>query len=255
MTMRFNCQTRLCALLIHFSLSLTIFSLLLYVLLTLWYPAPFFSASGGLQGIKIAALVDLVLGPALTFVVYNRKKSARELRTDLSLIIFMQLTALFWGANTIYQQRPVAAVFWESEFYTVPAAALEEQGISVESLQQFSDQYPAYIYAEKPETPEQWKPVLDKIKNQNLPPHHQIELYRPLHDHMQDIYQHALDIDEITSRNAKIKSRLQQLLADTGSRQYENKYIGMASKYQNIILVFNNDRMIAAISVPLNDRH
>ena len=59
---------------IHFFASLLVFSIFVYVLLTQWYPEPFFNASGGWQGLKLVILVDLVLGPLLTLIVYNRKK-------------------------------------------------------------------------------------------------------------------------------------------------------------------------------------
>lgn len=64
--------------LIHFLWSLIIFLVVVILLVFFWYPVPNFNASGGWQGLKIAASVDLVLGPLLTFVIFNPKKSKSE---------------------------------------------------------------------------------------------------------------------------------------------------------------------------------
>ena len=71
-------MTRLTAALAHFLLSLIVFLVVVIVLVLFWYPEPHFNASGGWQGLKIAASIDLILGPLLTFVIFNPKKSKSE---------------------------------------------------------------------------------------------------------------------------------------------------------------------------------
>ncbi len=63
---------------IHLALSFLIFVVILYFILFEWYPEPFFTAQGGWLGIKIMAFVDLVLGPALTFIVFNHLKKKKH---------------------------------------------------------------------------------------------------------------------------------------------------------------------------------
>ena len=67
-------RSRLIAAGLHFLASFSIFMLLLLIVIKLWYPQPHFSASGGLQGLTIIALVDLVLGPLITLIIYNVTK-------------------------------------------------------------------------------------------------------------------------------------------------------------------------------------
>ena len=64
-------KSRLSAAGIHFIESLVIISLLVTIVIMLWYPQPYFSASGGWQGLRIVALVDLVLGPLITFAIFE----------------------------------------------------------------------------------------------------------------------------------------------------------------------------------------
>ena len=63
-------MTRISAFLVHLGISFAIFLALAYLVVFIWYPDFFFSTDGGWQGIRIIALVDLVLGPVLTLCVF-----------------------------------------------------------------------------------------------------------------------------------------------------------------------------------------
>ena len=104
-------MTRIKAALTPFLLSILIFLVVVILLVFFWYPAPYFNASGGWQGLKIAASIDLVLGPLLTFIIFNPKKRKTKLTGDLIVIAIMQLRALTYGVTTIFQQRLIAVVF------------------------------------------------------------------------------------------------------------------------------------------------
>jgi len=72
-----------------------------------WFPAPFFELGGG-QGFYIVLIVDLVLGPTLTFVIYN--KNQKRLLVDLSIVGAVQVSALMWGLSQVNTQRPCVQV-------------------------------------------------------------------------------------------------------------------------------------------------
>jgi len=246
-----RCKTRFCASLTHFSASLLIFSALVTVQLAIWYPSPFFSASGGWQGLKIVALVDLVLGPLLTFIIYNTKKPFSELARDISIIIVLQLTALIWGIYTVHQQRPVVVAFWEDRFFTIPAVAITGQGIDLDTLEQYGDRPPYYVYIKKPVTPEEWAPVLKKIQDDEIGPHQQTELYQPLQGHFDVIYKREVDIDEIMQANATMHAEIQAVLEQTDTELHDNHYIALESRYRNIVLIFDkHDQLIGYASAP-----
>ena len=63
--------------------------------------------------------VDVVLGPVLTFAVFNRAKGVRHLRRDLAVIGVLQTAALAYGLHTVYIVRPVAMVFEVDRFRLV----------------------------------------------------------------------------------------------------------------------------------------
>ncbi len=238
----------------HLCISMLVFSLFVFVLLQFWYPAPFFSASGGWQGLRIVAFIDIVLGPLLTLVLFSPGKPHRELVIDLSLVAIMQITALFWGIYTVHQQRPVAVAFLDYSFYTVPAQALVEQDIDLQQLKKFGSRLPVYVYINKPDSPEALEQFKQETIDKNLPSIHNPDYYKPIDEHLDEIYRHNLDINEIITKNSDMKAEILALMKDNGDLDKalsEHHYIGLVSRYQNIVLVFDKtDSIIGYASAP-----
>ena len=63
--------------------------------------------------------VDVVLGPLLTFLVFNPHKKLREIISDLVIVGFVQLGALGYGVYTVYQEHPTLAVLYDNGLATV----------------------------------------------------------------------------------------------------------------------------------------
>lgn len=250
--MNLKIKNRYIASALHFTVSLLIFSIFVFILLYYWYPAPYFTASGGWQGLKIVAAVDLVLGPALTLIIYNIKKSRLELFTDFSIIATVQVAALVWGITTVYSQRPIAAVFWEDGFYTVPASALENQGVSLDILDQYGAKKPLYIFAEQPKTLEEKQALIESILQEHIPPYHQVERYRPIDLHFDEIFKRSVDINEIIEHNLDMKKEIDEVIRKSKTLLSENHYISLKSKYRNIILIFSQaGKLLGTASAPL----
>ena len=60
------------AFLIHLGISAGVVGLLVLLMLMQWYPQPWFSHDGGWHVFRLILLVDVVLGPTLTLVVFRR---------------------------------------------------------------------------------------------------------------------------------------------------------------------------------------
>jgi len=88
----------------------------------LWYPGDYRLLAGGRGLFLLVVGVDVVLGPLLTFVVFNPAKSSSHLRRDLAVIALIQLAALAYGLTTVHAVRPVALVFETDRFRVISAA-------------------------------------------------------------------------------------------------------------------------------------
>jgi hypothetical protein len=96
---------------IHLAISVAIGLVAAAVVFLVWYPYPYREISGGRELFAILVAVDVVIGPAITFGIFNRKKSARELAIDVSVVALLQLAALGYGMWTVAVARPVHLVF------------------------------------------------------------------------------------------------------------------------------------------------
>jgi hypothetical protein len=102
---------------LHLLLSAMVVGLLASSMWLVWYRPPYFFIDGGWHVLRILVAVDVVLGPLLTFIVFNRAKP--ELRRDLAIIVVIQLCAFFYGAGTLYAHRPAFAVASDGNLFCV----------------------------------------------------------------------------------------------------------------------------------------
>ncbi len=237
----------------HFFISVIIFTLFVLFLLYLWFPAPYFSASGGWQGLKIVAGVDLILGPLLTLIVFNIKKPKKELVRDLSIIATIQISALVWGMTTVYQQRPLMITFWDGQFHTLSADVLKFAKISQKTFEPFGDRFPVYIYT-KPPTDDTAKQKHLKKLFSGISANLQPELYRPLAKHYDAVFQHTIDLNQRLENNPELKEQVETLLEKSQTKLEENYYLPLKSFYATFILVFDkNNNRIGHLTYPLEN--
>lgn len=103
----------------HFGVSLTIFLLVALWVAFVAYPSIYFTMSGATQGLLLVFCVDVVLGPLLSFLVYNPKKPKKEILSDFAIIGAVQIAALCYGLHTLYFERPRALIVYPSSTATV----------------------------------------------------------------------------------------------------------------------------------------
>jgi hypothetical protein len=106
---------------IHFFISVSIAGLAGILVFALWYPYPYSEISGGRQLFTLVVAVDVVLGPLMTLIIFNRAKPRRELLSDLTVVAMLQLAALGYGLWTVFVSRPVHLVFEYSRMTVVHA--------------------------------------------------------------------------------------------------------------------------------------
>ena len=74
-----------------------------------WYPWPFPVATGVTKIFLTLLSVDVVVGPCITLIVFNTAK--KELKRDLAIVLFLQISALLYGMHAVFVARPVYVVF------------------------------------------------------------------------------------------------------------------------------------------------
>lgn len=104
---------------IHLAVSLVIFLLLAAWLVWQLYPSFYLKMHGGIEGLMLMFGVDVVLGPLLTFLVFNPSKKKREIISDFIIIGLVQIAALGYGLHTVYYERPKLVVMYNSGTGTI----------------------------------------------------------------------------------------------------------------------------------------
>lgn len=95
------------------------------LVLLIWYPYPYRELAGGKELFFLIVAVDVICGPLLTTVLYNRLKSRTELVCDLGFVALVQLAALGYGLFTVWQARPLFLVQEIDRFKVVTATNLD----------------------------------------------------------------------------------------------------------------------------------
>jgi hypothetical protein len=106
---------------VHLLVSIGIAVLSAALLLGLWYPGSFGELSGGRELFALVVTIDVILGPLLTFLIFDIRKGWPHIRRDLVVIAVVQLAALLYGIYAVHSARPVAIVFEGDRFRVVTA--------------------------------------------------------------------------------------------------------------------------------------
>jgi len=167
------------ALAAHLSISAVMVGIALALMLLRWFPAPLFATDGGGVGLKLLLLVDLVLGPLLTFVVFNPHKARRLMVLDLSVIAVLQLAAYGYGMFNIHSVRVQAVAFHQGLFHTVTADAFAEQTLPADGWSALGAHSPYVVDVREPADSEEAGGVLAFGLTAGLEPYALHFLYRP----------------------------------------------------------------------------
>ena len=153
MLKRLDLRLRAYAAGLHLLISAAVACLAAILVFAVWYPGPFRDMAGGRELFLLVTTVDVVIGPVLTFAVFNRAKGKRHLARDLTIIALLQIAALVYGLHTVYVARPVAMVFEVDRFRLVPAndVLLEELPKALPEFRELSLTGPRLIGARRPE--------------------------------------------------------------------------------------------------------
>lgn len=124
---------------IHLMLSIVVALGVAVFVFGIWYPFPYREMSGGRELFLLVIAVDIVCGPILTLVLFDKSKQSVELWRDLCLVALMQLAALGYGLWSVYEARPLYFVLEIDRFKVIAApdlrpAALKELALLPPSL-------------------------------------------------------------------------------------------------------------------------
>lgn len=129
---RINAALR--ASLLHVAFSALVAAIAAIVIFLIWYPQPYLEMLGGGSLFLLIVGVDVVCGPLLTLIIFDQKKSRKELALDLSFVAILQAAALAYGIYTMALTRPIYIAYELDRFRIISFADLEGDAISKKPL-------------------------------------------------------------------------------------------------------------------------
>ena len=226
-----NWKGRLHASGIHLGISLSIAALAAAVVFGLWYPYPYREISGGRSLFLLVVFVDVVMGPLITLVIFNRTKPRRELMTDFLVVGLLQLAALSYGLWTVFVARPVHLVFEYNRMAVVHAIDVDPELLSKapRELQTLPMTGPTAI-ALRPfkNAAEQMDATIAAMGGAPLPA--RSDLWQPYRDSVADILKEAKPAAELQTRFPSQASLIHQAIESTGKTVAQLRYLPLLSR-------------------------
>ena len=124
----------------HLSISLLIVLLVIGLVFFVWYPSPLAQAVDVTHIFLMLLAIDVIIGPVLGLLVY--KEGKKSLKFDLTVIILLQLSALFYGVYSIEQGRPAWLVYYADRFELV-----RKNDLLLENIDQAKKQFQQVSWA------------------------------------------------------------------------------------------------------------
>ncbi|RYZ80820.1 MAG: hypothetical protein EOO68_36745, partial [Moraxellaceae bacterium] len=122
-------KLKLKAALFHFITTACVASLAGILVFFLWYPGKMHQMLHGSNMYGILMVLELALGPLMSLVIFNPKKTKRHLVLDYSVVGAVQFAALIYGLYSVSISRPVFLVFVKDRIEVISAVELLETDI------------------------------------------------------------------------------------------------------------------------------
>ncbi len=223
----------------HLLASAAAAAVLVWLFMKKWFPMPYFVADGGWQGVRLIAAVDVVLGPVLSLVVYNPRKSRRALLLDYAVIGCFQLAAMGFGLWTVYTQRTALVVFGDGAFYTVTADQMAFVGQAAAEVAQKSPGRPAYAYIRLPDDPEEVQAIRRQALATGVPVHLRADLMEPLdRNGLERIAAHSVDLATQIQGLEPYRRALRRFLERRGLAPDEVLFFPLFCRYRSLTIAF-----------------
>lgn len=231
-------QSKLKASLVHLGLSILLVLLVMGSILFFLFPQAFIAVTDFKEVASIIISVDLVLGPLLTFVVFNPNKTKKELAFDIASIATVQLAALTYGAYSLFQIHPVYVTFNIDRFTIVVAKDAEPEKAILDTFKVSRFESGKMAFAKMPNDPKKQKEILLSALNGGEDLDQREEYYQPVEENISEIIAKSLDPEMIFS-DEKAQHKGKNFLARHKDKLESYAYLPLNSMKKDAIIVID----------------
>jgi hypothetical protein len=237
-------KSRLQAFGLHFAASATALLLVLGTLYLGWYRWPGWYLTGVLHVLPIVVGVDVVLGPLLTLVIANPKKSRRELTRDIGCIVAVQLVALGYGATTLWNGRPLYYTFSERELSVTQGIDLQPQEIALarRSNPNFAPHWysrPRWVWAPLPKDEKASRTIVESAVHGGFDVTAMPRYFKPWQEGLPELRERLTHIDGLSYYSLARQKILRERLKEHGFDPEASDVLPMTGHGAPLLAVFD----------------
>ena len=234
---------------IHLMISYVVVLTFLTIMKQFWYPDFFFEASAGWGVLKILLMVDLVLGPVITLIIFKAGKPG--LKFDLGVIAALQVVALVYGGSIIFQNRPGYLVFAVDRFEVVAATAVDETAIPDAGLRRVAGNPIPIIYASLPDDKEESDKILFEVISGGADIERRPELYKSFQKNFDKVFMKGIDISSLVTADVEAGNRVREFVSERNAGLADFLYYPLVGKNKDMLIVFTRSggRPVGVIDV------
>ncbi len=223
----------------HLLASANIATLFALVVFLLWYPEALAYASGVTDIFLLLLVVDVVLGPVITLIIFNPQK--KELKRDLAIIVVVQLAALFYGMQTVFIARPAFLVFNATGFDLVYANEISTENLANAKLPEYTSlpiSGPSVVAAKMPSDPELAGKIVSAAIFGGDDLQHMPEYYVSYDSQKQSVLRNIRPLEDLKKSNNDRNEKVLELLAKYSAVNDEGVgYLPINAKAHDVIAV------------------
>ena len=229
-------KNRFYAFLTHLLLSGLVAVITIVMVFFIWYPRPLNDATGVTDIFLLLLAVDIITGPVMTFVVYQRGKPG--LKFDLFIIVILQVVALSYGMSTVFAGRPAFIVFNQDRFdivrlVEIDVASAKKAELTGNETAKVSWFRPRWVGAVAPNDRKRAEEILFSAVDGGADWPQLPELYVPLEQVKQQMLKKAQPLQNL--RQLDKKNRL------VGIEDSRVKWLPLRGKTKDMVVLIDSD--------------
>ncbi len=200
---------------VHFVVTAILAAIAAALIFLVWYPDPFQSMIGGTELFMLVVGCDLALGPLMSLVIYNGRKSRRELFVDYTVVGIVQLAALVYGVYIVAGSRPVHVAFSSDRLEVVSALEVrsEELAAAKDPWRTLSWTGPRYAAVNVPPAEREDAMFQSLAGNEE---HQRPKFFMPYDDARERILAKSKRLEDLEKKLPESRGPLAAGVADTG---------------------------------------
>jgi hypothetical protein len=216
---------------LHFLVTLLLAACAAALIFWVWFPDPLQTMLGGWKLFGLVVGCDITLGPLISLVIYNSKKSRRELITDYSIVGLVQIAALAYGVWVVSNSRPVYVVFCKDRLEVITANEIEDADLKAGKTGYTSRPKwgPKLVATAVPDSGEEHnKALFDALAGKDAPvlPRY----YTSYESQIDDIKTHAQPLRDLIKRHPEAQEPLARAEHKLGTSPDELRWVPVKHK-------------------------